>query len=75
MKFPVVYEQIEEKDFPEGYYYAHIPTLGLTTHGKGIEGAKSAANDLIKLWLEEKASNNEPVIAPQDVLFATLEIA
>ena len=53
MNYPVIYEKIEDVDFPKGYYYAHIPTLGLTTHGKGIEGAKSAALDLLKLWITE----------------------
>jgi len=28
--------------------------LGLTTHGKGIEGALEAAKDLLNLRLEEK---------------------
>ncbi|MDP2208575.1 MAG: hypothetical protein Q8K98_07350 [Bacteroidota bacterium] len=41
-------------NFPDGYYYAHLPTLDLTTHGFGIEGAKQAALDLIKLWIDEK---------------------
>ena len=40
MKIGVVYEKLTDKNFTTGYYYAHIPTLGLTTHGKGIEGAK-----------------------------------
>lgn len=44
---------------PEGYYYTRIPTLDLTTHGIGIEGAKEAARDLIKLWIEEKMANGE----------------
>lgn len=54
MKFGVVFEKIVEQDFPQGYFYAHIPTLSLTTHGEGIEGARTAAHDLIKLWIEEK---------------------
>ena len=33
-----------------GYYYAHVPSLGLTTHGLGME----AARDLLALWIEEK---------------------
>jgi predicted RNase H-like HicB family nuclease len=57
MKFGVVFEKIVEADFPQGYFYAHIPTLSLTTHGEGIEGARTAAYDLIKLWIEEKIAN------------------
>ncbi|MFH1049489.1 MAG: type II toxin-antitoxin system HicB family antitoxin [bacterium] len=54
MKIGVVYEKLSDKDFPDGYYYAHIPSIGLTTHGKGIEGAKIAIYDLLKLWVDEK---------------------
>ena len=74
MNIPILYEKIHELDFPEGYYYAHIPTLNLTTHGLGIEGAKSAAGDLIKLWLDEKAANNEPVNLTEEYLFSTIEM-
>ena len=42
MQFSVVYEKVSDPSF-EGYYYAHIPSLSLTTHGLGIEGAKEAA--------------------------------
>ena len=69
MNYPVIYEKIEEADFPEGYYYAYIPTLGLTTHGKGIEGAKEAALDLLKLWIDE--SNT---MKSKEFMFSTLEI-
>ena len=55
MTYTVVYEQISDPSFPAGYYYAHIPSLDLTTHGLGIDGAKNAAIDLVKLWIEEKA--------------------
>ena len=51
MTFGMVLENIEAPDFPAGYYYAHVPTLGLTTHGLGIDGAKAAAYDLLRLWL------------------------
>ncbi|MBI5324785.1 MAG: hypothetical protein HZB41_05855 [Ignavibacteriae bacterium] len=74
MNIPILYEKIHEHDFPGGYYYAHIPTLNLTTHGLGIEGAKSAAGDLIKLWLDEKASNNEPISLTEEYLFSTIEM-
>jgi predicted RNase H-like HicB family nuclease len=75
MKFPIVYEKVNDNNFSNDYYYAHIPTLGLTTHGKSLEGAKDAANDLIQLWIEEKILNNEPIHISEDVLFATLEVS
>ncbi|MCL5991872.1 MAG: hypothetical protein M1419_07195 [Bacteroidetes bacterium] len=74
MNIPILYEKIYEKGFPEGYYYAHIPTLNLTTHGLGIDGAKSAAGDLIRLWLDEKTANNEPVNISEEYLFSTIEM-
>ncbi len=51
MKLPVLFERITEPDFPNGYYYAYLPTLSLTTHGEGIEGAKKAALDLLSVWI------------------------
>lgn len=59
MKYGILLEKISEPGFPKGYYYAHIPTLGLTTHGKGIEGALEAARDLVSIWIEEKSENNK----------------
>lgn len=55
MRYSVLLEPINEPEF-EGYYYAHIPTLDLTTHGKGIEGAIAAAQELTEAWVEEKRS-------------------
>jgi len=52
----IIYEKITDGSLPDNYFYAHIPALDLTTHGIGVEGAKSAAEDLIKLWREEKSS-------------------
>lgn len=51
MSFSVVFERVQDADFPPGYYYAHIPSLGLATHGLGIEGAREAAAELLRLWL------------------------
>lgn len=67
-------KKIPDSDFPNGYYYAHIPTLGLTTHGLGIEGARAAAEDLIRLWIAEKRDNNEGVPPATDMFFSTIEI-
>jgi predicted RNase H-like HicB family nuclease len=75
MRFSVVFEKLEDSGFPEGYYYAHLPSLGLTTHGLGIEGARQAAADLLRLWLAEKRACGEEVAASSDTLFGTLEIS
>ena len=74
MKFGIVFEQVNDSSLPKNYYYAHVPTLGLTTHGLGIEGAKTAALDLIKLWIAEKISNGETVTAPQETLYSVVEV-
>ena len=75
MNFAIVFEKVQEAGFPDGYYYAHIPSLNLTTHGQGIEGARSAAADLLKLWLAEKRANGEVVAAPAESLFSTIEVS
>jgi predicted RNase H-like HicB family nuclease len=59
MRFSVVFERVEDPGFPAGYYYAHVPSFGLTTHGLGIEGARQAAADLLRLWVAEKRANGE----------------
>jgi predicted RNase H-like HicB family nuclease len=74
MQFSVVFEPINETGFPAGYYYAHIPSLSLTTHGLGIEGAREAAADLLKLWLAEKRANGETISVPAESFFSTLEV-
>lgn len=74
LNFTVIYENITEPNFPDGYYYAHLPTLDLTTHGFGIEGAKQAALDLIKLWIEEKKANGEKIKSESESLFSIIEL-
>ncbi len=74
MIYGVVFEKIPEKDGAPGCYYAHVPALGLTTHGKGIEGARAAALDLLKIWLVEKQQAGEEIPATTDFLFSTGEI-
>ncbi|MEY2467014.1 MAG: hypothetical protein QOD03_1535 [Verrucomicrobiota bacterium] len=74
MNFSVVFEKVQEPDFPPGYFYAHIPSLGLTTHGLGVEGARAAAADLLKLWVSEKHANGEKIPASAETLFSTLDI-
>src|SRR5574341_294420 len=60
MRYSVLLEPINEADF-QGYYYAHIPTLDLTTHGQGIEGALAVAQDLVTAWIGEKRAHGEDV--------------
>lgn len=74
MRYAIVIEAVTEPGFPPGYFYAHVPALDLTTHGEGIEGAKAAAQDLIKLWVEEKRAHGEPVPRETDSYFAHVEI-
>ena len=74
MTFSIVFERVEDSGFPAGYYYAQVPSLGLTTHGQGIEGARQAAADLLRLWLAEKGVSGEEVSASSETLFGTLEI-
>jgi hypothetical protein len=74
MNFGMLLEKITEKGFPEGYFYAHIPSLGLTTHGLGVDGARQAAFDLARVWLAEKKPQGDPLPAPSEILFSTLEI-
>lgn len=58
MSYLLIFEQILDASWPDDYYYAHIPALGLSTHGSGIEGARAAANDLLQLWLAEKKEHH-----------------
>jgi len=74
MSYLVIFEKISDASFPPDFYYAHIPAFGLTTHGKGIEGARQAANDLLQLWIAEKKANNETVECPE-ILVSTLELS
>ena len=60
MKYSVILNVIDEFGF-EGYYYAHIPTLDLTTHGKGIDGALAAAKELAEVWIAEKRARGESI--------------
>ena len=73
MRYSVLLEPINEPEF-QGYYYAHIPTLDLTTHGQGIEGAIAAAQELIEAWVEEKRSRGESVPVETKSLIAQVEI-
>jgi predicted RNase H-like HicB family nuclease len=54
MTYDILVEKAPKGELPGGFYYAHVPALDLTTHGQAVEGARAAAEDLIKLWLAEK---------------------
>jgi predicted RNase H-like HicB family nuclease len=75
MTYGILLEKIEGTELPPGFYYAHVPALGLTTHGEGIEGARAAAEDLVKLWLSEKRASGETVDVPSEFFFSTIEIS
>jgi len=66
MNFGIIFEKVADKDFPAGYFYAHIPSLGLTTQGLGLEGARQAAFDLARVWLAEKKAQGDPIPAPSE---------
>ena len=74
MNLPVLFERITDGTLPSGYFYAHVPTLGLTTHGMGVEGAREAAMDLVTLWVAEKRANGEGTPAAGETLMSTLEV-
>ena len=74
MRYSLIIEPVRDAGFPPGFYYAHAPALDLTTHGEGIEGAKAAAEDLIRLWVEEKRARGESVPRESDSYFAQVEI-
>jgi predicted RNase H-like HicB family nuclease len=75
MTYGILFEKTESGELPPGFYYAHVPALGLTTHGEGIEGARTAAEDLIKLWLAEKRAAGEKVPLASEFFFSTVEIS
>lgn len=74
MTYTVIYEKLNDSSFPEGYFYTHIPAFDLTTHGLGIEGAKKAAKDLLKIWIEEKRANGEKIPVEEESFYSKIEI-
>lgn len=75
MRYPVMLERLPDEEGMPGYYYAHVPSLGLTTHGLGMEGALEAARDLVNLWNEEKRAHGEPVATAPEAILASVEVA
>lgn len=74
MRYSVLLEPVNEPDF-QGYYYAHIPTLDLTTHGQGIEGALVAAQELIEAWIAERRAHGETIPVEAKSLIAQIEVS
>jgi predicted RNase H-like HicB family nuclease len=74
MTYGILFEKAEPGELPPGFYYAHVPALGLTTHGEGVDGARAAATDLVTLWLTEKRAAGESVASPAEFFFSRVEI-
>ena len=68
LTYPIVFERVAASEGLPGHFYAHVPALGLTTHGEGIEGARLAVLDLISLWRAEKQAAGE-VVPPSGEFF------
>jgi predicted RNase H-like HicB family nuclease len=75
MTYGILCEKIADGELPPGYYYAHVPALGLTTHGLGLDGARTAARELAQLWIAEKRAHGEHVAAPEDFFFSTVDVS
>lgn len=75
MQYAVMLERVPDEEGMPGYFYAHVPSLSLTTHGLGIERALEAARDLVRLWNEEKRAQGESIITQSDAILATVEVA
>jgi predicted RNase H-like HicB family nuclease len=70
----VLIESLNEAGF-DGYHYAHVPSLDLTTHGQGIEGALQAAQELVEAWVTEKQAHGEIVPKERQSVIAHIEVA
>lgn len=74
MRYSVLIEPVEDSEEMPGMYYAHVPSLGLTTHGSGVEGAMTAARDLVTLWVEEKRACGDRLAPGRESVLATIEV-
>jgi hypothetical protein len=74
MRYSVLVEPVEEREKMPGLFYAHVPSVGVTTHGQGIEGAPEAARDLIPPWVDEKKAAGEDLTPAREWLLATVEV-
>ena len=73
MRYTVILEPTNEPDQP-GWYYAHIPTLDLTTHGLGPEGAMEAARDLATGWIAELRTSGRKIPVEKQAFVSQIEI-
>ncbi len=74
MRYSLLVEPVGASEGMPGFYYAYVPSLGITTHGEGVEGALAAARDLIRLWVEEKRQAGEEPDGARESLLATVEV-
>jgi len=74
MRYTVFLQPVHQPGF-EGLYYAYLPTLDLTTHGHGVEGALAAGHDLADLWITERTKHREPVTREGRAFIAEVELA
>lgn len=73
MRYSVFLEPVEEAGF-DGFYYAHIPVLDLTTHGPGVGGALAAARDLDRAWVAEKRCHGDPLPVETTALIGHIDL-
>ncbi len=73
MRYTVILEPTNEQDHP-GWYYAHIPSLDLTTHGLGLEGAMEAARDLVTGWIAELRNSGQEIPVEKQGFVSQIEI-
>ena len=73
MRYTVLLEPTNEPSRP-GWYYAHIPTFDLTTHGLGLEGALEAARDFVSGWISELQSRGEEIPEEKQAFISQIEI-
>ena len=73
MRYSVLIEAVNEPGF-EGFYYAHVPSLDLTTHGQGMEGALQAAQELVEAWVAEKRAHGETIPMERHSVIAQIEV-
>jgi predicted RNase H-like HicB family nuclease len=74
LTYGILFEKAHGTELPDGFYYAHVPALGLTTHGEGVEGARAAALDLMTIWIAEKRAAGEAIGGSSEVPFSTVEL-